>query len=174
MIKPVQVTGMLLLVGGLGYLAIYGFTVLVALATSGSELVIQPQAWYAALAPLIYSSYCIFTVLAAPTVTVKGLLITGIILGVLAVPTLSVSFLGYGKYLPLLTILWGLFIFFLSKAPHTTAPSLPLRGWDAPLRYAPLALDVRRKKSTRHLHEKRDMFADNVCWSVYGWPDPSR
>jgi len=26
----------------------------------------------------------------------------------------------------------------------TTAPSMPLRGWDAPLRYAPLALDVRR------------------------------
>ena len=121
MFKPVLLTGILLLVGGLGYLIFYCFAILVALATNGSELLTQIQAWYAGLAPLIYASYCIFSVLAARKVTVKGLLIPGIVLGVFTVPALSVSFLGYGKYLPLLMILWGLFIFFLSKTPHNNA-----------------------------------------------------
>lgn len=118
MFKLAQLTGILLLVGALGYLIVYGFAILVALATNGSELVTQIQAWYAGLVPLIFASYCIFSVLAARKVTVKGLLIPGVLLGTFVSPTLSVSFLGYGKYLLLLMILWGLFIFFLSKTPH--------------------------------------------------------
>ena len=119
--RLVPVTGVLLLLAGFIYLAIYGFTVFVALVTSGAALVTQPQAWYAALMPLIYASYCIFSVLAAHKVMAKGLLIVGIFLGILALPTLSISYLGYGKYLPILMILWGLFIFLLSKSPHSKA-----------------------------------------------------
>jgi hypothetical protein len=89
------------------YVPVYLFVLFVALVTSGDELMRQPGAWYAALAPLAYVglvSACAFGVAKrrmsrATTIAVH--------IGI--APALVYSFLGLGLLLPVFAALfWSL------------------------------------------------------------------
>ena len=121
MTKQLRVSGVILLLASLLYAAIYAFIVMVALITSGKGLVTQPWAWYAALVPIMYSLFCAYTVLATGKFQIKIILFIGIALGAIAIPSTYTSFLGYGKYLPVLMVLWLVYYFFLFRSPYNKA-----------------------------------------------------
>ena len=118
MIRLLKLSGFLLLFCSLVFTVLYGFVVFVAMATSGSELMTQPVNWYAAVAPISYSVFCAVTIFIAQSVNVQKLLVTGLVLGSLAIPSIACSFLGYGKFLPVLMVLWAMFYYLLWKSSH--------------------------------------------------------
>lgn len=110
--------GLILLIGGLVYLALYGFTVFVALVTSGSELLVKPQAWYAALIPMIFVTFCIYTVFSIKSVERKKLMFGGVALCAITIPAIWVSFLGYGVFLPVFMVLWVMYFASSKRTTH--------------------------------------------------------
>jgi len=86
------------------YIPLYLLVLFVAMVTSGDELVRQPGAWYAAVAPLAYvgmvSAYAFGIVtrrLSRPAIAAVH---------VAAAPALIFSFVGLGLLLPVFAVLW--------------------------------------------------------------------
>jgi len=86
---------------------VYGFIVLVALIMSGDELIRQPLAWYAGLAPLVYLAFCLTTAagLVDPARVDRRLALA---VHLAAAPLIFLSFMGVGLVLPVVAVLWYL------------------------------------------------------------------
>ncbi len=87
-----------------GYLLIYLFVLVVALATSGAGLVGSGGAWYAAIAPVFYVSLA--GAYAYRLVSRQFPMAAWLALHVLMLPALAYSFLGLGLLLPVFSGLW--------------------------------------------------------------------
>ena len=87
-----------------GYLLIYLFVLVVALATSGTGLVGSAGAWYAAIAPVFYVSLA--GAYAYRLVSRRFPMAAWLALHVLMLPALAFSFLGLGLLLPVFSGLW--------------------------------------------------------------------
>jgi hypothetical protein len=83
---------------------IYSFVALVALGTSGPDLLKDPLACYAILAPLAFAGFCVWT--ASRPVPSRRLLGMGLIAHVLVAPAVYWSLLGLGLGLVVLSYLW--------------------------------------------------------------------
>jgi DMSO/TMAO reductase YedYZ heme-binding membrane subunit len=97
------------------FLLIYAFVLLVAFATSGHELVRQPGAWYAALAPLAYvgtaGAYA-YGLVSRPMSTPAW-----VGLQVVLLPAVLFSFIGLGLMLPVVAACW----WWMRRAPGSPA-----------------------------------------------------
>ena len=93
-----------LIVMSLALAAAYAFVVLVALVTSGNALLRDPLAYYAALMPFVYFTFCLLT--AAGRLPTRNLGLYGILMHLAVAPCLVFSFLGMGLLLPVLAMLW--------------------------------------------------------------------
>ena len=86
------------------YLMAYLFVVGVACITNGNDLIREPWAWYAFLAPVIYAAFCALYAcgIIGPRVSQNVLLA----IHILVLPALALSFLMLGLLLPILAWLW--------------------------------------------------------------------
>ncbi len=98
-----------LVIASVSFIALYGFTIFVALMTSGRGLLASPLVWgtgYAALAPLIFCSYCILTAALVDRIPKVSLVVSGIALGAAVAPAVWYSFLCEGVLLLPVAYLW--------------------------------------------------------------------
>ena len=99
------------------YLLVHAFVLFVAFATSGHDLVRQPGAWYAALAPPIYVGTAGAYAYGLVTRTIATPAWVG--LHVVMLPAIAFSFMGLGLFLPVVGGLW----WWVRRAPES-----PTRG----------------------------------------------
>jgi hypothetical protein len=86
------------------YGGVYLFVDLVALGTSGPDLIRDPGAWYSMLAPPMFAGVCLFV--ASVRMTSRRLLRLGIVAHLLVAPAIYDSMLGLGFLLPVLSYQW--------------------------------------------------------------------
>lgn len=109
-----------LIFGSILFLYQYSWTLFAAMMTSGSYLVRQWDAYYAALAPTLYTMFCIVT--GFGWLRGKALTWLGAVAHLLAAPSVFVSFLNMGYYLLFLAPLW-LAVYWLSGSTPQTPNS---------------------------------------------------
>ena len=119
MTRQVQALAALLLFAAVIYFMLYGYAVVTTFAGRGAHLMAETQAWYVALAPMVFALFCIFSVYSLRWMRVKILGISGIVLAFLVVPSISEPFFGLGRYLPIIILLWAVFMVFVYKAATT-------------------------------------------------------
>jgi hypothetical protein len=98
----------ILLVLSLAFIPVYLFVLFVAFATSGDELVRQPGAWYAAIAPPAYVA-CL-NVYALGLVKRRLSRAASVALHIAVAPAILLSFLGLGLLLPVFAALFWSFM----------------------------------------------------------------
>jgi NhaP-type Na+/H+ or K+/H+ antiporter len=84
--------------------AVYGFVILVAMTTNGSELLQQPLTYYAILMPFVFFAFCLLT--AAGRIPTRHVRTYGIVILSMTLPCFVVSFLRIGLVFPVLAFLW--------------------------------------------------------------------
>ena len=90
----------------IGYIAVYLLVLFVAFVTSGHELLQQPGAWYAAIAPLVYVGAA--RAYASRMATRRRPASVAVALHAAVAPAVVFSFLGLGLLLPVFAVLWWL------------------------------------------------------------------
>lgn len=93
-----------LAIAALIFAALYSIVILVALVTSGADLLRQPLAYYAAIMPVLYCAFCLLTV--AGRIPTPWLRSVGVAVHLATLPCVVMSFLGMGLVLPLVAVLW--------------------------------------------------------------------
>jgi hypothetical protein len=101
--KPPVARGILCLLSIL-YIPLYLFVLLVALVTGGGELIRQPGAWYAALAPLSYVGFVGAYAFGITKRPISRPIMAALHLAV--APALLFSFVGLGLLLPVFAALF--------------------------------------------------------------------
>lgn len=101
--KPQTARGILVVLCCL-YIPVYLLVLFVAMATGGDELIAQPGAWYAAVAPLAYVGLVgayVFGLAKRPMPRAVNVAVHS-----MAAPALMFSFLGMGLLLPVFAVLF--------------------------------------------------------------------
>jgi hypothetical protein len=105
--KP-QIARASLCVLSIVYIPVYLFVLLVALATSGDELIREPWAWYAAVVPLSYVGLVGAYAFGLAKRRVSRAVMAAVHIAV--APALIYSFLGLGLLLPVFAALFWWFL----------------------------------------------------------------